>query len=268
MSVTNNNTPSSTPRGPKSGNNWTTEDLLAYHIEVVSKTPAEFFGREPQLSLDHVNHQMLSDPIDAITNTYPDPAYHLLHYLQRASTPGMRQHPAINDFISFLLQTLGYTDGGSVTPRNYSVPMSTCGVSFEVEMDVCLLLLDSSVTFIVQVDLNSRNTEPQVIAEAIATYQHNNEIRRESSRSVLPSMTIPCVVMAGTRPTFYKVPVTEHLLTAVNEGAYPPQVTIVEKCEISSEMEGGMEVPDVRRQSPRYFSSKALVEPLWQDLRH
>jgi hypothetical protein len=40
-------------------------------------------------------------------------------------------------------------------------------------------------------------------------------------------MTIPCITMSGTRPTFYLVPVTQELSTAVIGGVYPATETTV-----------------------------------------
>ena len=63
-------------------------------------------------------------------------------------------------------------------------------------------------------------------------------------------MTIPCVVMVGTRPFFYKVPVTRQLwecVTMVITQYLPP--TVVTRCSPPARRRASedMEVPDYRR---------------------
>ncbi|KIJ91193.1 hypothetical protein K443DRAFT_29646, partial [Laccaria amethystina LaAM-08-1] len=72
--------------------------------------------------------------------------------------------------------------------------------------------------------------EGQVVAQAIAVFQFNNRKRGEYGLPLLETMTIPCITMAGTRPTFYLVPVTRELSNAVLLGEYPLTQTRVLKC--------------------------------------
>jgi hypothetical protein len=79
---------------------------------------------------------------------------------------------------------------------------------------------------------NRTDAESQVILEAIlvAAFQFNNQKREERGLASLVAMTIPCITMSGTRPTFYLVPVTQELSTAVIGGLYPATETKVLKC--------------------------------------
>ena len=108
------------------------------------------------------------------------------------------------------------------------------------------------ILLVVQEDktiFSSANPEPQVIAEAIATFQYNNRKREERGLPTLDQMTIPCIVMVGTRPFFYKVPVTQKLSDCVIGGKYPSQPTVVTRCSPPARRRtsDGMEVPDYRR---------------------
>ena len=84
----------------------------------------------------------------------------------------------------------------------------------------------------------------QLIAKAIAAFSYNNALREDaglepldadvrilllSVRSLLLMLwqVIPGIVMAGTYPTFYKIPVTSQLVYNVRNGLYPDQPTIV-----------------------------------------
>jgi hypothetical protein len=71
--------------------------------------------------------------------------------------------------------------------------------------------------------------EPQLIAEAIAAFYENNKALRAAGLPTLQSKTFAGITMVGTAPTFYKIPVTEELLTSLATSQYPPQATIVEK---------------------------------------
>ena len=100
-------------------------------------------------------------------------------------------------------------------------------------MDVCLVHLNPMILLVVQEDktnLSTANPEPQVITEAIATFQYNNRKREELDLPTLDKMTIPCIVMVGTRPFFYKVPATQKLCDCVIGSQYPSQPTVVTCC--------------------------------------
>jgi hypothetical protein len=71
--------------------------------------------------------------------------------------------------------------------------------------------------------------EPQLIAEAIAAFYENNRRRKQVGQPTIRSKVFPGITMTGTAPTFYKIPVTEHLLYAITTAQYPAQETIVHK---------------------------------------
>ena len=103
--------------------------------------------------------------------------------------------------------------------------------------------------------------EPQVIAEAIATFQYNNRKRANRDLPLLDSMTIPCIAMVGTRQTFYLVPVTQKLSNCVMTGQIPRQPTIVKRCTPPARLRAseGMEIPDYRRIALQYYDSFRVV---------
>ncbi len=112
----------------------------------------------------------------------------------------------------------------------YAIHFVVCGENVAAQTDVCLIQRNSTSLLIVQSDknaLSSRDPEPQVVAEAIAAFQQNNRKRTSVGLVELDTMVIPCITMIGTRPIFYKVPVTKALSDAVVTGRYPQQRTIV-----------------------------------------
>lgn len=52
---------------------------------------------------------------------------------------------------------------------------------------------------------------------------------------------MPGIVLAGTMPNFFKIPITSNLVRHVQEGTYPPEPTVV-----------SIHVPDLPRPRNRY----------------
>jgi hypothetical protein len=87
--------------------------------------------------------------------------------------------------------------------------------------------------------------------------------------STLDNMILPCITMAGTRPTFYLVPVSQALSDAVTTGQYPPVPTEVQKCVTvigpNRSSREGMENPEYRRLAlERFVAFKSLAKYHWE----
>lgn len=114
--------------------------------------------------------------------------------------------------------------------------------------------------------ISSGLPESQVVAEAIAAFQYNNRVRDILGKPLLEQMTIPCITMLGTKPVFYKVPVTKALSDAVISGQFPDQPTVVSKRIVSSgsrRLSEGMETPAFRKIAlQHYVAFRALAKSL------
>lgn len=99
------------------------------------------------------------------------------------------------------------------------------------ETDVCIKNNDN-ILLLLQEDKaygTHSDPEPQLIAEAIAAFQYNNEIRHRYFHSAeLDSYTFPCITMIGSYARFYKIPISQELNQAVIHGYKPSFVTRVE----------------------------------------
>ena len=130
-------------------------------------------------------------------------------------------------------------------------------------------MLFRSILLVVQEDktaFSSSDPEPQIIAGAIATFQHNNRKRADLGLPQLDTMTIPCITMVGTRPFFYQIPVTQQLSDSVATGQFPPQPTVVRRCAPPARRRAseGMEVPDYRRIALQYYDTfRGVAEDCW-----
>src|ERR1700689_4358746 len=61
-------------------------------------------------------------------------------------------------------------------------------------------------------------------------YQYNHEKWQTTGLPILDAMTISCITMVGTQPTFHLVSGTQALSIAVVTGQYPEALTKVVKC--------------------------------------
>jgi hypothetical protein len=82
-------------------------------------------------------------------------------------------------------------------------------------------------------------------------------------------MTIPCITMFGTNPTFYLVPVTRELSDAVKTAQYPTSETRVLKCVTVAthprRLSDGMADTEFRKLAlKRFLAFKSLARSYWQ----
>ena len=168
---------------------------------------------------------------------------------------------------------LGYLrDTSGVLFSRHHMPLQICGdPNRSARSSVSLVLAPrGAVLLLAQTTANGprpHDPEPQVIAEAIAAFQWNNRSQAQLGEPELDSMTIPCITMIGTRPTFYLVPVTRELSDAIATAQYPRSPTVVKKCV--AELEGiqpseGMENLAFRQFALQHFTAfRTLAKGHW-----
>ena len=114
--------------------------------------------------------------------------------------------------------------------------------------------------------LQPSGTEPQLITGAIAVFQYNNQSCIKMGLPALDKMSIPCITVEGTRPLFYKVPVTQRLSDCFAFGQSPEEQTAVTCCgpRAPSKAHVGIESLDYRRTALRYYYTfRDLAEDCW-----
>jgi hypothetical protein len=229
-------------RSAKSGSDWSSNELLAYNIEIKDSDEREFFGND-----------ML--PYEAVDETSSE--YKKLMMLLNLVSRG--QESAVDDFSRKLLEILQFEREGSVISSRFNIPLTISGDRTKcAQTDVCLVKEDNIVLLLLQEDkkLGNDDPEPQVIAEAIAAFQYNNYRRERYIRKrKLEEMIFPCITMVGTFPIFYLVPVTRTLSDSVITGQYPPIKTTVLRYI------PGMKFEDNKEEILRYYQNfKILAE--------
>ena len=109
---------------------------------------------------------------------------------------------------------LGYERRDLLRSRYAIQLLIYCDPNISAQTDVSLIQESSTILLVVQEDKNTisiHDPEPQVIAEAIVTFQYNIRTRARLGQSELNLMIIPYITMIGIRPIFYLVPVTREL---------------------------------------------------------
>ncbi|KAF9793419.1 hypothetical protein BJ322DRAFT_1034560 [Thelephora terrestris] len=220
-------------RPAKSGNNWTFYDLESYHISLNPVDPLQFFGLKelPHPSVD----QELLDNLEAAA-MQEDRHAELINLHNLTKIPD-DDETAVTDFTVKLFDVLGYTRRDRVARTQMNLDLFVCGETKPTKTDVCVVDFPwNQVILLVQADRRLENasaTKPyaQLVAKAVAAFDRNNQFRRWGTG--LPRLTetiIPGIVMVGTSPVFFKIPVTETLWTHIRHGSYPPEETRVIYC--------------------------------------
>ncbi|KJA26788.1 hypothetical protein HYPSUDRAFT_63566 [Hypholoma sublateritium FD-334 SS-4] len=256
-------------RSAKSGSDWTDAELLAYNVSITSTSPAVFFQSDADPSLDHLDPAILTSPnaedpnLSAATADY-------LGYLDLASHA--TQESAIDDFAAATLRFLGFNERHTTVATRYIIPLTICGETRTAQTDVCLIYRPTTILLVLVEDktlFNKTNVEAPVVAEAIAAFQFNNTKRAARGQPILEAMTIPCITMFGTTPTFYLVPVTRELSDAVKTAQYPTSQTQVLKCVTvvthQRRLSDGMADTEFRKLAlARFVAFKTLAKSYWQ----
>ena len=138
------------------------------------------------------------------------------------------------------------------------MPLTICGETCAAQADVCIVYRPTTILLVLDKRFfDKTNAEVQVVAEAIAAFQFNNTKRVERGQHELEVMTIPCITMLGTTPTFYLVPVTRELSEAVITAQYPTTQTRVLRCVTvaahQSRISDGMADPEFRKLALKRF---------------
>ncbi|KAF8135862.1 hypothetical protein K438DRAFT_1911644 [Mycena galopus ATCC 62051] len=258
-------------RSAKSGSHWSLNEQLAYHIRVEVVPPEVFFHSDPNPSLDHLDQAILTASPGADDLELSDSTARYLGYLDLATKA--TQESLIDDFARETLHLLGFSQRNLILATRYIIPLTICGeIDRTAQTDVCLLHRSTLVLLVLAEDKTLSNTtdpQSQVIAEAIAAFQFNNRKRVDLGLKPLESMVIPCITMSGTRPTFYLVPVTLQLSTAVATGQYPPSETVVSMCVTvaghSRRASDGMEGTEYRKVAlQRFLAFRTLAKNHWE----
>ncbi|KAN0085835.1 hypothetical protein V8E55_006969 [Tylopilus felleus] len=164
-------------------------------------------------------------------DTATEDNYTLLTQLDQAMFPDEREESAVDDFMVTLFRLLGYALRPRIIRTRKEMQLLICGEYRFAKADI--VIIDKSqndIILLVQEDKRLGgylDPLPQLVAEAISAFQSNNLRRVASGLDPLENKVIPGIIMVGTSPTFFKIPVTTELTQCVQRGDYPATPTIV-----------------------------------------
>ncbi|KAJ3522787.1 hypothetical protein NMY22_g11737 [Coprinellus aureogranulatus] len=161
----------------------------------------------------------------------------LIHLLDSAMLGSSHGETAVADFTVELLKHTGYVRRDRVARTRAGLPLLVCGEKRRAQVDVCVIDhgQGNEILLLVQedrwsIDKHLVDANAQLVAKAISAFMMNNFNRQSADLPVLESKVIPGIVMAGTLPTFFKIPITQELEMHVRHGTYPPTPTVVTYC--------------------------------------
>jgi len=233
-------------RSAKSGNDWTIDDLRAYNIITEPRDFGSFFGQPwPTLQPSELLTKQFADEMTSDEN------YEVIRFMNLAMDRVPNNESKVVQFMEKLLAVLEYEGLARGVFLRQQMPLFICGESRHATADVCILDM-SNILMVLQEDkrhMGGGDPDPQLIAVALAAFQFNNYRRtRILNEPARASMVIAGITMLGTAPTFFKIPVTQDLVSAVEQGEYPASQTIVT-----------MHQPEIPRPSYRVMEG---MEPL------
>ncbi|KAH9987055.1 hypothetical protein BJV77DRAFT_805862 [Russula vinacea] len=153
----------------------------------------------------------------------------------------MPTHPGkqsfVNDFTAFLLKMMDYNDGIRAVCQWRKLKFEMCGKHVDAKVDICITEHSESGDYAEHLLVMQEakhytfrsNPEPQLIAGAMAALSENNRACHAAGLPLIQSKTFPGIIMFGTTPIFYKIPVRNETLTSIATSQYPPQATTVER---------------------------------------
>jgi hypothetical protein len=214
-------------RTPKSASDWTDNELEAYRVVVEEQTAASFFGTaelpEPNCPPDFLCNLTSTENVDQVTDS-------LLWYMEdMAEQPRVGEAP-VDQFACALFSAAGFTSRRVHPSMRRPLQLLVGGEQRSAQADVCLVY-DHAVILLVQEDKAGDRPlgygEAQLVAEAVAARQYNvrtGVLGREGTEIV------PAILMVGTYPVLYKIPVSTELSRSIASLSYPAVETVVTKC--------------------------------------
>ncbi|KAJ7036800.1 hypothetical protein C8F04DRAFT_465639 [Mycena alexandri] len=183
---------------------------------------------DPTLLAHPVLIEKLTHPSEAISKE-DSLFFRYLRHATRRFAVGPATDSAVNDFTAFLLRMLDY-DEPNVVHQRMELDLIMCGQQVTAKPDL-VIMDDWDYLLLVQLQRYTAQAEaePQLIAAAIAAHYENNRRLRVVGLPTVAAKVFPGIIMIGTAPVFYRIPVSEALVDAVSRGEYPPVTTVVRK---------------------------------------
>ena len=173
----------------RSASDWGRNELMPYSITVTATPPEQFFSQGANRSLTDLDPPLITAPLDA--TDVSDDTYRFLTFLDLATKAGQT---VIDDFALELLRIVSMEEGGLILGTHHTIPLSICGDLSKVpQTNTCLLDRRLTILFVFQEDktiFSLSDPEPQLVADAIAACQYNNQKRQCMDLPALNTMIV------------------------------------------------------------------------------
>jgi len=202
------------------------KELAAYKITIVPQNFTTFF-EVSNPSVPNINPHILTtaDWKDASdTDTFG-----ILKLLDLAMKPASSGVSAVASFAMDLLRELKYLQirrRWAFTAK-YDIPLVIRGKEKRALVDVCIIDEQDIVPLLIQEVKGKQDPDAPLVAKAIAAFTHNRTCMEAIGLPPPSSAVIAGITLKGTMPTFYKIPISMELATAVRQGVSPESPTTV-----------------------------------------
>jgi hypothetical protein len=212
------------------GRRWTQDDVLAYNIKVVYQDLQTFFG-VTDLPPPNTESRIFTAR-DFATAVEPGTS-HMLRHMDRITraADGDNKRSSTIDLVRELFEVIHYPNLAQkreMTMYHTLRYLRSCGRP--PQLDIGIMHDFTTISLVVKVNKHSPwfEPEPRLISDVIAAFQNDNIVRvKRLGIDPLISKVMPGIVMDGSMPTFYKIPVTHELVRAVESGKRPEDETVV-----------------------------------------
>ncbi|KAH8999052.1 hypothetical protein EDB92DRAFT_1832187, partial [Lactarius akahatsu] len=152
--------------------------------------------------------------------TKKDANHKSLRHMDLAMDLVPTEESAVVDFATHLLTLLGYLPRDRVARTRSDILLEICDEKRHAKTDVCIMDSKDILLFVQEDKRNKEIKDPEP--------QEINRMQQLRGQDPIVHKIIPGIILNGTFPVFYKVPVTTQLAQAVALGYYPTERTIVD----------------------------------------
>lgn len=236
----------------KPGSEWNNSDLQYYKINIYNETnyknffgeniPNSFYKDEIEIFLSYnLSNVLVQQEIDW-TSIKPKSVMTVIKDMIAVTKTHCFEESAVDDLAKSIFQLFDYDDKDRAIRTREVLDLEMANSKTQATPDICIETMELSIKLLVQEDksykvgndrhLMGNNPEAQLIAEAVAAFQENIKIYKRLGKSdgdIPKKYIFPGIVMLGTCPTFYLIPITEQLSDCIKYGIEPIDKTIVMK---------------------------------------
>ncbi|KAF8587246.1 hypothetical protein K439DRAFT_1338738 [Ramaria rubella] len=166
-----------------------------------------------------------------------------------------------------LLNAIGYTHLGCHVKLCKPLTLDICGKSRHAKTDILIITiplnkLPDSLVLLIEKGEGLKDPAPKMIAQCVAVFNYNNDLREEAGHAPLEQKVIPAITLVGTAPTFYLVPVTSKLSKAIATGQYPQMTTYITQFQPKLDEFGMLSLTDRKHILCYYAAFKQFMDEM------